>query len=168
MNQERFMKCFPTTLQNSSNNKLEPMWRTANCLLHAVIDKTSTEAKEVASLLHHLSNQNKLLQDENKGLRNALTTKKKHNKKNKVLDLQQCKEYHGGAVFWSPSKMSEAQAREITNKRLAEEEQLVTTKFLTSRNLRLSSAFLQELSSAFLQGLSSAFLQRLGPPPEQH
>jgi hypothetical protein len=34
-----------------------------------------------------------------KGLREALTAKKKHNKKGKVLDLQQREEYHVGAVF---------------------------------------------------------------------
>jgi hypothetical protein len=87
MDRERVMKRFPPTPQNSSNNKPEPTWRTADRLLYAAIDKTSAEAKEVASLLHHLSNQNELLQDENKGLRDALTTKKKHNKKGKVLDL---------------------------------------------------------------------------------
>ncbi|KAF1363388.1 hypothetical protein EJ07DRAFT_76600, partial [Lizonia empirigonia] len=81
----------------------------------------SSEAKEVSTLLHHLSN-------ENKGLREALTIKKKHNKKGKVLDLQQREEYHGGAVFWSPRKMREAQARDATNKRLAEEEQLQKAK----------------------------------------
>jgi hypothetical protein len=50
-------------------------------------------------LLHHLANQNELLTDENEGLRDALTTKKKHNKKGKVLDLQQRQEYHSGAVW---------------------------------------------------------------------
>jgi hypothetical protein len=124
MDRERVMKRFPPTPQNSSKNKPEPAWRTADRLLHAAIDKTSAEAKEVASLLHHLSNQNELLQDENKGLRDALTTKKKHNEKSKVLDLQQRQEYHGGAVFWSPRKMAEGKARERTNKRLAEEEKL--------------------------------------------
>jgi hypothetical protein len=84
----------------------------------------SAEAKKVASLLQHLSNQDELLQDENKGLRNALTTKKKHNKKSKVLHVQQRQEYHGGAVFWSPRKMAEGKARECTNKQLAEEEKL--------------------------------------------
>jgi hypothetical protein len=118
------MKRFPPTPQNKPNNKPEPMWHQADRLLQAAIDKSSSEAKEVSTLLHHLSNQNELLQDENKGLRDALTTKKKHNKKGKVLNLQQRKEYHGGAVFWSPRKIREAQASDATNKKLAEEEQL--------------------------------------------
>jgi hypothetical protein len=38
--------------------------------------------------------------------------------------LQQREEYHGGAVFWSPRKKREAEARDETNKRLAEEDKL--------------------------------------------
>jgi hypothetical protein len=63
-------------------------------------------SKKLSTLLHHLANQNELLTDKNEGLREALTTKKKHNKMGKVLDLQQRQEYHGGAVFWSPRKMA--------------------------------------------------------------
>jgi regulator of replication initiation timing len=53
------------------------------------VDTTSAEAKKLSTLLHYLANKNELLTDENKGLRKALDTKKKHNKKGKVLDLQQ-------------------------------------------------------------------------------
>jgi len=56
--------------------------------------------------------QKELLEDKNKGLREALCTKKKHNKKGKVLDLQQREEYYGGAMIWSPRKLREAQARD--------------------------------------------------------
>lgn len=38
-------------------------------------------------------------------------------KKGKVLDLQQRKEYHGGAMFWSPVKIREANAREAVKHR---------------------------------------------------
>jgi hypothetical protein len=64
-------------------------------------------------MIHYLANQNELLTNENEGLHKALTTKKKHNKKGKVLNLQQRQEYHGGAVFWSPRKMAESEAREL-------------------------------------------------------
>jgi hypothetical protein len=71
----------------------------------AVTDKAKSEGKHVAAALHSLQVQNKLLHHENKGLHTALTTKKKHKKKSKVLDLQQHKEYHGGAMLWSPRKV---------------------------------------------------------------
>jgi hypothetical protein len=38
--------------------------------------------------------------------------------------LQQRQEYPGRAVFWSPRKKREAEARDATNKRLAEEDEL--------------------------------------------
>jgi hypothetical protein len=56
--------------------------------------------------------QKELVDLENKGLREALQVKKKHKNKEKKLDLQQHQEYHGRAVFWSPSKVREACAHE--------------------------------------------------------
>ena len=97
----------------------------------------SSEAKKVSSLIYHLANQNELLTDKNKGLRKALTTKKKHNKKPKVLDLQQRKKYYSGAVWWSLRKKCEAKQREATNKRRAEEENLQKAKI---KKLKASNA----------------------------
>jgi hypothetical protein len=50
------------------------------------------------------------LKHENKGLKEALNVKKKHQKKSKTLDLQQHQEHHGGAVFWSPRAFRKAKA----------------------------------------------------------
>jgi hypothetical protein len=124
MDRERVMKRFPNKPPNKPANQPKPSWREADRLLRTAANKSSSDLKTVSSLIHHLANQNELLTGENEGLRDALTTKKKHNKKGKVLDLQQRQEYHGGAVFWSPRKMAEGKARERTNKRLAEEEKL--------------------------------------------
>ncbi|KAF1969096.1 hypothetical protein BU23DRAFT_378764, partial [Bimuria novae-zelandiae CBS 107.79] len=55
---------------------------------------------------------NDLLHTEIQGLTKALQVKKKQQKKSKPLDLQQRKEYHSGAVFWSPRKLREARVRE--------------------------------------------------------
>ena len=71
-----------------------------------------------------MSIQNELLHHENKGLREAVSTKKKHKNKGKTLDLQQRKEYHGGAVFWSPKKVREARVRQEVKEREVEESQL--------------------------------------------
>ncbi|KAF1959163.1 hypothetical protein CC80DRAFT_514467 [Byssothecium circinans] len=44
-------------------------------------------------------------------VRKAVRDEGSKEKKSKPLDLQQRKEYHGGAVFWSPRKLREARAR---------------------------------------------------------
>jgi hypothetical protein len=107
------MKRFPPKPLNKPANKPKPIWCEADRLLRAAADKSSSDLKQVFSMIHYLANQNKLLTNENEGLHKALTTKKKHNKKSKVLNLQQRQEYHGGAVFWSPRKMAESEAREL-------------------------------------------------------
>jgi hypothetical protein len=57
-------------------------------------------------------------------LKAALTSKKKHNKRRKPLDLQQREEYHSRATFWSPGKIREAQARRAVIEREEHERQL--------------------------------------------
>jgi hypothetical protein len=74
-------------------------------------------AKKITLSLYHLQVQNDLLLHENKGLHEALTTEKKHTQKGKTLDLQQRQEFHGGAIFWSPSKVNEACFHEKIRKR---------------------------------------------------
>jgi hypothetical protein len=145
MDQERVVKHFLPTTSNKPENKLEPTWREADHLIRASAGKSSSELRKVSSLIYHLVYQNELLSDENEGLRMALSTKKKHNKKSKVLDLQQREEHHGGAVFWSPRKMREAQAREATNKRLAEEEKLQKVQM---RDLKASNALYKKKLAA--------------------
>jgi hypothetical protein len=102
MKQEVIMKCFPPKRSNKQVNEPASEWRRAEHLLRVAVDRPSSEAKEVSTLLYHMAVQNELLNDENKGLHDALNTKKKQNKKGKALDLQQHEEYYGGAVFWSP------------------------------------------------------------------
>ncbi|KAF1935088.1 hypothetical protein EJ02DRAFT_362280, partial [Clathrospora elynae] len=75
------------------------------------------------------------------GLRGALTTKKKHKKKSKALDLQQRQEYYGGAVFWSPRKMREAYARETVRQRDEAEEKLQKAK---TKELREAAKLLKK------------------------
>jgi regulator of replication initiation timing len=65
----------------------------------AVKDEADESTKELSASIHSLQTHNDLLNSENKGLRQALAFKRKHKKSSKPLDLQQRKEYHGGAVF---------------------------------------------------------------------
>ncbi|KAF7570014.1 hypothetical protein PtrM4_100160 [Pyrenophora tritici-repentis] len=89
-----------------------------------VKDQTDEARKELSASIHSLQAHNDILNTENEGLRQALTLKKKHKKKSKPLDLQQRKEYHGGAVFWSPSKLREARVHEQVNRQEEEAEKL--------------------------------------------
>jgi transposase len=93
----------------------------------AVADKANAEAKRLSSTLHSLQVQNELLHHENEGLRAAITTKRRHQKKSKLLDLQQREEYHGGAVLWSPRKIREARARERVKQQEEEQAKLQKT-----------------------------------------
>ncbi len=90
----------------------------------AVKDEADESTKELSASTHSLQTHNDLLNSENKGLRQALALKRKHKKNSKPLDLQQRKEYHGGAVFWSPSKLREARFRERVKQQEEEAEKL--------------------------------------------
>ena len=94
----------------------------------AVADKAKVEARRLEASLHSLQTQNELLHHENDGLTRALEAKKKHKTKSKTMDLQQRKEYHGSAVFWSPRKVREARAREAVKQDEAERQQLQKTQ----------------------------------------
>jgi hypothetical protein len=90
----------------------------------AVKDKADALTKELSASIHSFQVNNELLNHENEGLRQALTLKKKHKKKSKLLDLQQRQEYHGGAVFWSSRKVREARVREGVEQQEEEAEKL--------------------------------------------
>jgi hypothetical protein len=118
------MKRFLPNCPNKTNNTSVLAWCQAKRLLHAAINRLLSKAKEVSTFLHHLTAQNELLNDKNDRLCKVLSTKKKHNKKSKVLDLQQRNEYHGEAVFWSPRKLREARSHDATNKQLQDAENI--------------------------------------------
>ncbi|KAF1941404.1 hypothetical protein EJ02DRAFT_512458 [Clathrospora elynae] len=104
--------------------------------------------------MHSLQVQNELLHHEIDGLRNALTTKKKHQKKSKPLDLQQRKEYHGGAVYWSPRKVREARARGSVKQKekdaeklhKAETKQLKTAATLYKKKMAEEAKVVQQMA----------------------
>jgi hypothetical protein len=82
----------------------------------------SEECKKLSRSFHAISTHIQLLQHDVEGLRQALVVKKKQHARGKPLDLQQRKEYHGGAVIWSPRKVREARARQVIKERDEEEE----------------------------------------------
>ena len=102
----------------------------------AVADKAKIEARQLEASLHSLQTQNELLHHENEGLTCALEAKKKHKKKSKTMDLQQRKEYHGGAVFWSLRKLREARAHEATKQ---DEDKRVQVQKTHNRELKAAA-----------------------------
>ena len=136
MDAEVILKRFNTTTTSGEDEDTQlqevgngDSWRDLRKILDAaVLDKAKAEGKRVAAALHSLQVQNELLHYENEGLRTTLTTKQKHKKKSKLLDLQQRKEYHSGAVLWSPRKIREARARERVKQQEEEQQKLQKTR----------------------------------------
>jgi hypothetical protein len=109
-----------SVLSGSDWRKIE---RLVKVVARGINDK---ETKKLSRLLHSISVQNEPLKHEVRGLREALASKKRVQKRNKPLDLQQRKEYDGGSVFWSPRKVREARVRQTVKER--EEKELQSQK----------------------------------------
>ena len=77
----------------------------------AVNNRDTSEVKKLSNTVHHLQVQNELLRHENNGLQAALMIKKRRKKQSKPLAFKQKDKYHGGAVFYSPSKIKDAGAQ---------------------------------------------------------
>jgi hypothetical protein len=125
---KRFTKSTPEprgSRESSTSVLSQEDWLKLQTLVRSQVNNPSSiEARKIQRSLHHLTVKVDLLNTEVQGLRKAVLSSKKHKKKSKTLDLQQRKEYHGGAVFWSPSKIREAQFRERVRKQEEEEQQL--------------------------------------------
>jgi hypothetical protein len=131
-NPEVILKRFKKTAQDNNQGSRESSesvlsgdnWRELDRLVRATEQQSRKDAQKLSRSLHHISAKVQLLHHENTGLREALATKKKHKKKGKPLDLQQRQEYHGGAVFWSPSKVREARVRQSVKEQEEKEQKL--------------------------------------------
>jgi len=120
---KRFSKAKPESRRSSSSALSASDWRRIERLVRvAVEDVASREAKKLSQTIHSISTQNQLLKHENEGLRIALSTKKKRQKRSKPLVDDQSTIQSGGAVFWSPSKVQAA--RDRIQQQKAEAEQL--------------------------------------------
>jgi hypothetical protein len=100
-------------------------WLKMKTLINSVVpDPSDKRVQKIHRSLHHMAVKDNLQKTEIEGLRKAVIASKKQKKKSKTLDLQQRKEYHGGAVFWSPTKIREARFRERIKKQQEEEQQV--------------------------------------------
>jgi hypothetical protein len=93
-------------------------WRQVRKLFDAPVpNKPGVEAKRLSAALHSFQAKNEVVRLENEGLKQSFATKDKHKHKIKPLPLQQRKEFHSQAVFWSPSTIREAFVREDVERR---------------------------------------------------
>jgi hypothetical protein len=98
-------------------------WRkTENLLRQVVADRSDPQAQKLSRAFHRISVQKSLLTHEANGLREALINERTRRKRGKALPLRAAEEYHGGAVFWSPSKVKDARDR-LYQQELKEEQQ---------------------------------------------
>jgi hypothetical protein len=125
---QRFAKDTPEASDGSTSSSSVYSgkdWLQIETLLRKVVrDETSKELRKISRSLHHISVQNQLLHHENKGLKEVLKTQKKHKNKSKALQFQPRNEYHGGAEFYSPSRVEKARSDERTKQQNQRAEEL--------------------------------------------
>jgi membrane protein involved in colicin uptake len=89
-----------------------------------VRDPTSNKARDLSLTIHQLQADKDIAEYKNEQLQQALQLKTKHQKHSKPLNLQQRRNWRGGAVLWSPRKIREANTRLAIKEREAEEEKV--------------------------------------------
>nr|BBG74266.1 hypothetical protein [Alternaria alternata] len=102
----------------------------------AVAEKAKVEVKQLSQGIQWLQVNNALLHDRNQGLQQEINAKSKQKLAIKTLNLQQRKEYHGSAVFWSLRKIREARTREAVRQDNAEQQRLQMSR---DRNFRTTA-----------------------------
>ena len=114
------------TLSDSDSSALSASnWRKTEGLLREVVkDRGDPRAQKLSQAFHSISVQKTLLEQETKGLREALLNEKLRRKRGKALPLEQPEEYHGGAIFWSPRKIKEARDRQRQQELKEKQQQL--------------------------------------------
>jgi hypothetical protein len=84
-------------------------WRQVHKLFDAAVpNKAGIKAKRLSAALHSFQAKNEVVWLKNEGLKQSLATKDKHKHKSRPPPLQQRKEFHLKAVFWSPSTIRKA------------------------------------------------------------
>ncbi|CAE7016160.1 Pogo transposable element [Pyrenophora teres f. teres] len=122
----------PLSSDSESSALSASNWRKTEGLLRQVLkDRGDRRAQKLSQAFHRISTRKSLLEDEVKGLREALINERTRRKRGKPLLLQGPEEYQGGAVFWSPRKVKEARDRQQLQDH--EAEQLQYQKAETNR-----------------------------------
>ncbi|KAF1934592.1 hypothetical protein EJ02DRAFT_429211 [Clathrospora elynae] len=111
-----------TILKAFEATGLSPFEPETESLLQQVVkDRRDPQVQKLSQAFHSISVQKSLLEQEANGLKEALINERLRRKRGKALPLEAPKEYHGGAVVWSPSRVN--RARDCLQQQEAEEEQ---------------------------------------------
>lgn len=103
----------PSSSDSTSSVLSASNWRQIERLLRQVVENTSDKrVTQLSHTIHSIAAQKQILQHENNCLRDALVNEKRRRKRGKALLLEPPKDYAGGAVFWSPSKVQAARDRQ--------------------------------------------------------
>jgi hypothetical protein len=98
---DRFDRSTPSnryTPDSDSSGLSASNWRKINRRLRSLEDQfDTTVVQQLSYTIYHISIQKQLLEEENKGLREALITKKRRSKRGRPLPLDQSDSNHGGA-----------------------------------------------------------------------
>ena len=103
----------PSSSESNTSVLSASDWRKIERLLRKVVqDVTDSSVRQLSQTVHTMAVRTTLVQHENEQLKSALVNEKKRRHRGKPLLLEASPEYHGGAVFWSPSKVKEARERQ--------------------------------------------------------
>ena len=103
----------PSSSESTTSVLSASDWRKIERLLRQTVeDIYDSRASKLSHTIHAISVQKTLLQHKVGQLEEALINEKKRRQRGKPLLLEAPEEYHGGAVFWSPSKVQAARDRQ--------------------------------------------------------
>ncbi|KAL5472053.1 hypothetical protein PMIN07_012610 [Paraphaeosphaeria minitans] len=148
-------------------------WGKFDRLLDAAINTGGgEEARKLSRTVHRVITQKLLLEQENQGLRDALSIKKNRLKRGRPLPLDQPDEDHtgGGAVFRSPHSVQRARDRQH-QKDIAEQQlQLQKSEQAEARqaNKALKARLLQERRAARRAAQDARAKQRANQATQRH
>ena len=145
---DRFTKEPPEPVTPCSEALLEidfDDWRAIDRLVVASVkDTTTAEALKVRQAVHQISINNQLLRYENTGLREGVKIKKRHKKKPYPLDLQHDEQSGGGAVFWSPQKLKDAEDRMVRERQQQRNAEIAKAE---AKELKKAAAMLKKIQA---------------------
>jgi hypothetical protein len=137
MDAEAVLKRFPeerSVIPLEQTSASTDNWQHLERLLRASVGtQFNTPSETLSCVLHRFQVRNKLLEYKNKSLRHTLVNKTMHKRKGKPLPLELDKNWHGGAVFWSPHRMKKA-AKLLAQKE--QEEEAEKLQKATNKKLR--------------------------------
>ncbi|KAF2843932.1 hypothetical protein T440DRAFT_79610 [Plenodomus tracheiphilus IPT5] len=130
-------------------------------LVDQVVPPRSQGSNSLKAVILRLQAAKEIAEYENDGLRAALHVHQKpRNVQQPPLDLQQRKEYYGGAVWWSPRKLREARFRQMVKEKEKEKEQELLSKIELKEAREQSRLYVLKMKMAAKEARDNAKKKR--------